>query len=704
MSDIGIESFSQLLASEDLRVELDANINGIASFDLSTRTLYIAKLKDHQQHLKTGLAIHEVGHALYDPDWETISRSSKYDLFLRRKNLFNVITDGFQERMTCMNFPGAKKHLRDIFTDLLIPAHDDCPARDRASELINTINYNAKGKKHGFTLEYPDYVEEDDRRLFISAEDTIDTDWRCRLILADLVWEAVKKYRDEEEEREDSDCQEEAEANAEEAEADEADMDSDTDETEEDEDAEDSDEDDDESDDSDTDADVKVADHTDKVEALIEQAANLMTYEQLEQSSIVVDIAYKNPADNSIDALFDVVTSLKKNYQDRLRLCRMAASTMYSRFTSRVDAKNFSNVRYQTSGSIDAGRLPFYQISEEIFQKSAVTHDQTNHAFCVMLDYSASMQNSLLNLFDRTLELTLFAVQAEVELEVWLYTGPDIGNEQRLKMADMAKKNPAKSFISNTCKFISVVNTRKMGQSEIMRRMHMLFTLCSLQANDASLARRNWNQKFDAEDKKFFGRETFRMGSTCIQEALIFGDGRLTRMQSEKKQLFLLTDGQDDATYYAWLNKSMPGENKIWSKKNTHYPPIGYRSVKAVYWKGKKVYDQNTVDLTSANEYEWRGEMTQQVIDILRGAGVGVHGICWDSDARKNKAGVSETAAYVKKMFGPSSIIIDSLGSTVRSIADQLTDKAAEQVNKRKAVAVNNKIIDEVVECLLGRT
>lgn len=674
------ELTAQLLAGENISVVFTEGLKAPAQFDTVRRVLKINRLSEKQIHLTNGLVAHEVGHALFTNPTTKDLKDVPYI-----SHLFNTIEDGFQERMYCKKFPGAKKHLYDLFAYFFKGEGKLVADESKLSKLVvilNTLNFNCKGMKHGDYKQYPDFVEDDDIILLMEAEMLSDTNFRVRWEFSRKLSAALRKYSenaqdqkeadgdsgqgsgDEEQEQEmqegggngeggnqpllddeeqddknkndddnqdsDGDSNSDDENDEDNSDADkdgksgkgdddaegdsdsDGDADSDSDKDGEGKDGKGKEGDDDADGDSDSDSDGKEGEgkgkgkgkgkgegdsdgdsdeesdsDSDKSGSAEKDAKGgsgnapeKFTDQQLNDAMDELENEFNKHADDLNDhhKLMDLVDGNDVQYaapdfqllsdvaefkdilepqskyakdrivqyeaeqpnearqadvvwQQHFVKAKKAAQFIFGQFNIKKSAMNLNQTQYRKSGALDPTRLCQYQLTDDIFMNVEIVPNQTNHGYVVVLDWSGSMGGSLLGLTHRIMELTYFALLAEVEIEVWLYTTNDNSNRNQ---------NPKPSSYDKVwegSKFIKVLNSKRITEFEVNKRLKALW-LASYYFQG-----RGWHS---SGSNAFDG---LSLGGTNILEGTVFGHGVLERIQAEKKTLFVLTDGQDSSSF-----------------------------------------------------------------------------------------------------------------------------------------------------------
>lgn len=485
--------FAQMLAVENIKIVYTDQLSAPANFDLVTRVLKIAPLEDDQTFLIPGLTIHEVGHALFS----TLTPEELEKLTSITKVL-NIIEDGYQERMMSKKFTGAKKHLYTIFEHFFLKDQSIYVNENRVIEILNILNHNCKGEKHGCYKQYPAYVIQEDLKLFRDAETTILHTIIKRNDLANQVIAALKKYGS-------------------------ADMDGDamfsngsgtggkSNETT-----------DGSSDPSNTEAQELtdeekselnewlesavgdgLFDHHTKLKAITKNSTggNKVAFiPSLSEILKLSEIRELEQKEYSLEKDTATIRADKKAFSSRARIYA-------TNFLTKANANNYIKTSEFKTGMLDSDSLALYKVKDDIFRRETIEPNQVSHAFVVMVDWSSSMSSTVPKLVKLLSELLYFAKFVNVELEVWLYTTAHC----RKIPTDLTR-----SIVFNESLFGYVASSKK------------------------PLLMENAISVLLSKNAKAMG-----MGGTNNQEALLFGHERLSIMKADKKACMLLTDGDD---------------------------------------------------------------------------------------------------------------------------------------------------------------
>lgn len=570
--------YTKLLSAENITVVFDQQMSAPADFDLINRVLRVSPVHSTQVHLIPGLVVHEVGHALF-------SHLSKEDAkkIKRISTLLNIIDDGYQERMMCQKFSGAKDLLFVVFKEFFIDYKIDFETGNKITDIFNVLNYNCKGFKYGYFKEYGSYILPEDLALLKEAEictkDTFMKRWEFSKELA----KALLKYGEIDKNGKDlnlGDSTEEKSNGKENSnnggENTNQDLELDKLLNEED-----------------------FHDHHKKIEYEPNKKAEsieLINPNELEQLSKIVNIKDSQ----SIDKIFQIIETdknLKLIIDFRIAEAKKVATKLFTQFNARVQAKNFALSQYKQTGSLDGSRAALYKITDDIFVKQSIEPNQINHAYCVALDWSGSMWTSIYPLILRTIELLFFAKMADIELEAFAYTTKDVDKKEPI--TDKIFRNVA----FNSSIFYDIGNTKKSSNVDLVERMKLLLAVyyCMFGTNTLT-----------PKDSAVY----WPMSGTNIFEGLLRAHGKLEKMDADKKTCLILSDGCDNSSF---SSKYSIKKNKIELNKSHN-----------IYFNG--------ISLDSFSGFTEKAKASLAIADFYKQAGHKTVGVAWDtSEANLNK-------------------------------------------------------------------
>jgi hypothetical protein len=498
-----------LLASEKLKVVFDEKMDAPAKFDIMNRVLYICPLDDSQTFLIPGLVVHEVGHALFsiltEADVKTIGG--------RITKLLNIIDDGYQERMMCKKYPGAKQHLFTMFDHFFLNQKDDYyNTGSKVIDIVNTLNFNCKGAKHNHRKKYPDYVEKEDVALLHEAEMLNEHSMIKRWEFSKKVAEMLKKYgefKDKEDDVNMSKSEDQEGESQEQTPEDDSQEQTPEDEIEE--------------------MLKSVAgelnDHHDKfkhehgTKDIFELATGKELFEVFGLNEIT-DFAKR----------VDAAPVALRTFTAHNTIAKKNAQRIISEFNMRKAATDLGNTQYKKSGMLDPARAALYQIYDDVFETIAISPDQQSHAYVVSLDWSSSMSGTVQGLMFRIMELIHFAEGTGVELKVFAYT---TAHSCRVKFNS--------NIATNNSNFLMIYDSNIHKGQLSTNQLKAFWGLVAAVSSGNSYGM----PKLRDESK-------FSLAGTNILESYSLGHYLLSQMKGQKKTLLALTDGGDGYGFDIW--------------------------------------------------------------------------------------------------------------------------------------------------------
>lgn len=506
-------TFASLLAKEGINVVLDNELEAPGAFDTVRRVLYYRPLDKSQSDAEFGVICHEIGHAMFTN--ANADFIEEYDKVFR---IFNIIEDGYQERMLCLKYRSMRTYLKNAF-DFFFTSKEAVEKIDNndasvAMTILNVLNYNCKGLKYGYRKTYPDEVKQNKQHMALlnRAENLNDDDIYKRGDVAVEIREMLDDYLTEEE-RKAAEKSFSGSASGKGT----------------------------------GQGTSKPGESDDEVfdgygSGLLGTAGGTLTsgernYDIATRNSQLDDLIAEHVYDhhNKIKLTnvrvadfgqlvnfinddscrvekFDWASGRASLRPTRNKTVEATAARLYSQFMMKANAKNYRKRKTYTTGSLDPARLHKHNWSESLYKTRDVLDREKNHSYVFMLDVSGSMSCAIAPMFDKLAELKRFCELAGVEHEIWTYTTGGYFLSQK-DSSKPSNKQITTQTVSNTGsnKFVDFSNVP-------------VNILHNVTENE------------------------IEMGGTNIMEAMMLGHGRLITKNTDKKVLVVLTDGQDNST------------------------------------------------------------------------------------------------------------------------------------------------------------
>lgn len=175
-------------------------------------------------------------------------------------------------------------------------------------------------------------------------------------------------------------------------------------------------------------------------------------------------------------------------YADFKKKSDRAVSHMVKEFEMRKAAQRASRTRVDKSGALSANSLFKYKISEDLFRKNEVVFDDTNHAFLMLLDWSGSMRDNLMDSVGQIISLVSFCRKAKIKFQVFAF-GDNLQKMGRKSVLAERKSYPTGNFalFGGNLNLFNFFDSR-MSQAEFDFVSKMLYTrACFFESKEVAM-------------------------------------------------------------------------------------------------------------------------------------------------------------------------------------------------------------------------
>ena len=513
-----------LLSKESLQLVYTDNLPAPAAIDLRNRILYIRNIDEMDNlDLTLSLIVHEIGHALFTN--ATPQQLAKMPMHI----IFNIIEDGYIERMVCRKYPGLKSYLYKLFEHYFLgETYGD---GNKVTQICNILNYNCKGIKYNYVLDYPHFVLDEDIEFLKAIELMTDSSYSARYKRFQALQLMLKKYAEDEQEEKDKSDSDNSDNN-----------DTQTCDTNDEARASGLEDTDNKSDDSDTVDDVEIEDLSDLLDDNFKDHHEECGINEcdLDESKIIsgnnsyeiIDLEkyFMNTKEVHIHKIFDKIWNNAK----------ITSQQYINKFNILKNASNYVKSKDQHKGNIDPLKIFTHKWNDNIFTKTTIEPQQTNHHFMIAIDWSASMQPVVDKLFEQLCDIIYFCDVCEISCEVVLFTTDLIS--------------------ASKCRIIELLDTRKTDIWNIRKNIQELFKCdailrtyllkkCSSDGKTNNILLSNVKKILEDNNKKLNAHPSFRdntlLNGTSILLTTLWCHEKLSLSTAERKSLILLTDGED---------------------------------------------------------------------------------------------------------------------------------------------------------------
>jgi len=538
---------SKLMAREDLEV-IEGNFK-TASFDPKNRIVRLPLLKEEFNEAATLFIGHEIGHALYTPDFFS-HEEKKAELADIPFDIINIVEDVRIERKVREFYPGLVndflKGYKRLMDDNFFGVKDKEP-----NDLKFLDRLNLKAKLNALIDVDFSFKE----TLMIEKVNSVET-WDDTVAVSRALMEFIKEQHQEEEEQQ-QEVLEESKGPSSEESTNEEEEDSESNEeqtsisAEEEEDSSEETqvtevkgtsgevtEDEDEPDyTSDTDRSMRQneskmvhsGDDTTYIRVTKNQIADefIHTEEDLVLSNKAFEERY-----GQWDEFWQHKEAMKEEYSSFIKEIKPAVNAMVQQFELRKSAMESRKIRESTSGSIDVNKLWQYKLDDHIFKTVMSMPDAKNHGLLMYIDYSSSMTRRIYETLKQAVILSMFAKRVGIPFELYGFT-TDATKYREARAKDLENlRDGAESKYDYKSWALKLVKIADSKWSKI--KMHTMFERAMFSA-------------WPYSGRTPFTEPAFQLGGTPLNETIsiahIMTDDFVKRNHIEKMNVVFLTDG-----------------------------------------------------------------------------------------------------------------------------------------------------------------
>ena len=557
---------ARLLATENLTV-VRSNVP-TASFDIKSRVLTLPMWKEMTPEIEDMLVGHEVGHALYTLDKyiDPIKENPKM------KSYLNILEDVRIEKLIKRKYPGLRKRMnegykqlndKDFFGVSKVPSLD-------ALNLIDRINlYFKAGFQCGVKFSA-------DEKVFVNRAERTESIDEVIELAHDLY--AYAKEQAEKRKQERLEAGEDIEdADDEDAIMGDFDIDGDGDWRSEEDDA------DAEEDDKSASGKGAGSENTeDELESVTERAFSerleqladqdtIYRYHKIEQLPYDVVIGYKQVLkdldfkweDGAIGAYYSnrvYGNKTEEQYEQAQagRVNKFKADSVSSvnylvkEFEMKKSAQLYKRAQISKIGSLDMRKVYAYKLQDDLFKRVTTVPQGKNHGMIMMIDWSGSMADVIMDTIKQVINLAMFCNKAQIPYRVFAFTSQytDRNWENIREQRHTYQKSLRDRAMANDND--SVIDCGN-------------FNLLELFSNKMTITEFNTMVK-KLLDPRVFWHRGYDLGGTPLNEALIWAYNNIGEYMKnnriEKMNFITLSDGAGGSvgasggiTRYSYGNK-----------------------------------------------------------------------------------------------------------------------------------------------------
>ena len=403
-------ALAKLLATENLHVQHDGAAT-TACFNTNTRVLTLPILTTESSHVYDMFVGHEVGHALYTPtDWrELVDESVPFDFV-------NVIEDCRIEKMIQSKFPGLRKDFAHGYTELNDKDFFDIADKDYSElNFIDRINLHFK-LGHRALMPFTD-----EEMVYVNLVDDAKTfDDVC--FAAKMIAQHVKAKRDQERQQQEqvvaapgeSKDEQQQEGKPKATDGDPTDNDELQGESAPDKDGAD--------------------DFTSETQKAMDEALQNLASDACEKVCYIkapkheLSIYPLEFLREDFTSQYDDPTKYagsyfcKQKFERFISAIKRDVNFMVQQFEMKKSADAYARQQIHKTGVLNTDVLHNYKLTDDLFLRQTVTPDGKNHGLVMLIDWSGSMSDHIIETVKQLLVLVSFCRKVNIPFDVYTFT------------------------------------------------------------------------------------------------------------------------------------------------------------------------------------------------------------------------------------------------------------------------------------------
>ena len=292
------------------------------------------------------------------------------------------------------------------------------------------------------------------------------------------------------------------------------------------------------------------------------------------------------------DELFDQQIIFRDTFRDFIREVKPSVNAMVQQFELKKSAAESRKAKESTTGSIDVNKLWQYKLDDHIFKTLVSMPDGKNHGLLMYIDYSSSMGNRIYETVKQAIIMVMFARRVGIPFEVYTFTTNRNKYEQtRVNWRHESEDN--KFDYTNWAIGFTKVADSSWKKSKLNKMLERTMFNASHYTYGPT-GRRNMH----------LIESTFQLGGTPLNETIsvahIMADDFVKKHNIEKMNVVFLTDGEGQdmrlKTGLYTFNDVM-----IWDIEGTS-SNVELIAEKSWYWDNSRVSYQKEALLASLSK------------------------------------------------------------------------------------------------------
>jgi hypothetical protein len=517
---------AKLLATEDLVVE--HRKVSTAQFDVHNRVLTLPMWESASNNVYDLLVGHEVGHALFTPD-EDPPKSAPH-------SFINIVEDARIEKLMKRKYPGIHKTFYRGYNEM-----NDDDFFSIVDEDLSKMNLADRSNLYFKIGNFVDIEFTETEMTIIRMIGDCET-FEDVCIAAEVLYKYCKKEIKNESESVDPPKSEQGETQEEEAQEDQESKPEGMIEDVNEEEGQEGDlpEPEIQTADSLSDSIQQLAQNSDGIENVYVQIPKVNLNTIIIDNNLVhqyADHVWMTQMETAADITgLNIFEECDKSYIQFKRSAQKEVNYLVKEFECKKAADSYARAFNTRTGVLDCSKLHTYKHNEDLFRKVTTLADGKNHGLVFLLDWSGSMQYTLMDTCKQMFNLLWFCKKVGIPFDVYAFTnewGTSHSDNFPHKLVDHYEKKENILCIDNDFNLLNIL-TSKTSSNVLEHQMITVWRHACAFATPYN-THYSWGRKMS-------------LSGTPLNEALVCLHQILPKFQSENKlqkvQCIVLTDGE----------------------------------------------------------------------------------------------------------------------------------------------------------------
>ena len=250
---------------------------------------------------------------------------------------------------------------------------------------------------------------------------------------------------------------------------------------------------------------------------------------------------YQTPEDNKV-----AIAASKVEYNKFKKRSLKTVMYLVKEFEQKKSAALYARASSDKTGVLDPLKLHSYKYADDVFKRLTILPDGKNHGLMLLVDWSGSMHDKILETTEQLVQLTMFCRKINVPYEVYAFTNCMSREGYRDIDRDNSDKVNYKLGDTRVDEDYNLIqwSSSTMNNRDFDKGLYYLYTLAK------TLSDRNY-RSFDYNPYSVLSYpHKYGMSSTPLNDALIHFHTLVPQFQNkysiDKMNTILLTDGHSD--------------------------------------------------------------------------------------------------------------------------------------------------------------